>query len=50
VLGYDPDAGDWFWAKHTADGTIAKKGKVAGCINCHTAVITNDWVFTGPVK
>lgn len=50
VDGYDPDAGDWFWAKYTADGAIEKEGKVAGCINCHTAAITNDWVFTGPVK
>ena len=50
VAGYDPDAGDWFWAKYKADGSIAKEGKVAGCIGCHTAAINNDWVFTGPVK
>ncbi|MCF6239494.1 MAG: cytochrome P460 family protein [Candidatus Marinimicrobia bacterium] len=50
VKGYDPDAGDWFWAKYKADGAIAKAGKVAGCIGCHTAAISNDWVFTGPVK
>ena len=50
VKGYDPDAGDWFWAKYKADGSIAKAGKVAGCIGCHAAVINNDWVFTGPVK
>ncbi len=50
VKGYDPDAGDWFWAKYKADGSIAKEGKVAGCIGCHTAAIGNDWVFTGPVK
>lgn len=50
VDGYDPNAGDWFWAKYKADGSIAKEGKVNGCINCHAAVINNDWVFTGPVK
>ena len=50
VKGYDPDAGDWFWAKYKADGSIAKEGKVAGCSGCHTAAIGNDWVFTGPVK
>lgn len=50
VKGYNADAGDWFWAKYKADGSIAKEGKVTGCINCHAAVITNDWVFTGPVK
>ena len=56
VNGYDPDAGDWFWAKYKADGSIAKAGKVAGCIGCigcigcHAAVINNVWIFTGPVK
>jgi hypothetical protein len=50
VQGYDQDAGDWFWAKYAANGTIQKEGKVAGCIGCHAAVINNDWVFTGPVK
>jgi hypothetical protein len=50
VNGYDPDAGDWFWAKYTANGSIEKEGKVAGCIGCHTAAIGNDWIFTGPVK
>jgi len=50
VKGYDSEAGDWFWAKYAADGMIAKEGKVTGCINCHAAVINNDWIFTGPVK
>ena len=50
VKGYDPEAGDWFWAKYKADGSIEKEGKVAGCIGCHTAAIQNDWVFTSPVK
>lgn len=50
VKGYNPDAGDWFWAKYSADGNIDAAGKVNGCIGCHTAVIQNDWVFTGPLK
>ena len=50
VDGYNQDAGDWFWAKYNADGSIAKEGKVAGCIGCHTAAIKNDWIFTSPVK
>ena len=50
VKGYNTDAGDWFWAKYKADGTIEKAGQVKGCINCHSAQIMNDWVFTGPVK
>ena len=47
VKGYNAEAGDWFWSKYSAAGMIAKEGKVAGCIGCHTAAITNDWVFTG---
>lgn len=50
VKGYNPDAGDWFWAKYKASGEIEAQGKVTGCIGCHTAAIQNDWVFTGPVK
>jgi len=50
VKGYNPDAGDWFWAKYSADGDVAASGKVKGCIGCHTAAIQNDWVFIGPVK
>jgi hypothetical protein len=50
VAGYDSEAGDWFWAKYKADGSLEKAGKVAGCIGCHAAVINNDWIFTGPVK
>ena len=48
--GYDAAGGDWFWLKYAPDGTIQKEGKVGGCINCHTAVKANDWLFIGPVK
>jgi len=48
--GYDPNAGDWFWAKYKANGSIEKEGKVQGCIGCHATKIDNDWIFTGPVK
>lgn len=50
VKGFDPEAGDWFWAKYTAKGEVEAAGKVAMCSGCHTAVIPNDWIFTGPVK
>jgi hypothetical protein len=46
VTGYNPDGGDWFWAKYAADGTIDKEGKVAGCINCHKAVKDKNWIFS----
>jgi hypothetical protein len=35
VKGYNPEAGDWFWAKYGPDGTVAAAGKVDSCINCH---------------
>lgn len=50
VKGYNPEAGDWFWAKYGSSGQVDASGKVAMCIGCHTAVIDNDWVFVGPVK
>ncbi|GAB4180292.1 MAG: hypothetical protein Kow00100_22220 [Geothermobacteraceae bacterium] len=50
VKGFDPEAGDWFWAKYMANGQVEAAGKVAMCSGCHTAAIQNDWVFTGPVK
>lgn len=48
--GYNPGAGDYFWLKYAADGTIQKMGKVKGCIECHGTVKDNDWLFTGPIK
>ena len=59
--GYDPENGDWFWAKFMADGSFAKNpaglalvGRVArgmdtGCIACHTGAPGEDLVFTEPL-
>ena len=43
--GYNPEAGDWYWVKYNADGTVAKAppemksmplaGKPMGFIKCH---------------
>jgi len=44
--GYNPEAGDWFWAKYGPDGKAMASGKVEGCINCHRAKKANDWIFT----
>jgi len=46
VAGYDPANGDWFWAMYGPDGTVAVSGKAAGCINCHGAMRSNDYIFT----
>jgi len=50
VRGYNPQAGDWFWAKYAPDGKIEAEGKVEGCISCHGKKKDNDYIFTGPLK
>lgn len=47
--GFDADHHDWFWTKFGPDGSIQATGKPAGCVSCHGAVRTNDYVFTFPV-
>ena len=54
VARYNPDHNDWFWTKHTADGSLdttpdgmAMEGRLAGCQNCHGAQRQNDYVLTG---
>ncbi len=42
---FNPSAGDWFWSKTAADGTVEASGKVAGCIGCHTPS-KRDFVLT----
>ncbi len=55
--GYDPENGDWFWAKYLPNGDLDKnpkgmplagrvaKGKSQGCIACHTGAPGKDMVF-----
>ncbi len=55
--GYDPDNGNWFWAKYLPDGSLDKnpngmrlagrvaKGADAGCIACHSGA-GGDYLFT----
>lgn len=54
--GYNPNAGDWYWVKYNADGTIARTppekgsmkiaGKFKGCITCHgEGAEGNDFAF-----
>ena len=49
IAGYNPEAGDWFWAKYQPDGSLDAVGKPAGCIGCHGQVADNDWVFDAKV-
>jgi hypothetical protein len=46
IKGFDPEAGDWFWAKYDANGKVLKAGQVTGCISCHQARKEADWIFT----
>lgn len=44
--GYNPEAGDWFWAKYKPNGEALASGKVQSCIDCHRVKKDNDWIFT----
>ncbi|MEX2536658.1 MAG: cytochrome P460 family protein [Trueperaceae bacterium] len=49
VPGYNPEAGNWFWAKMAPDGAIDAAGKAQGCIACHSQAAERDYVFNvGP--
>jgi hypothetical protein len=45
--GFDPEHNDWYWLKRLADGTVEVSGQGAGCIACHSAQASNDYLFTG---
>jgi hypothetical protein len=45
--GYNPEGGDWFWAKYGPDGSVETSGKVDGCIQCHKAA-HKDMIFSQP--
>lgn len=46
VKGYNPEGGDWFWAKYDPNGKVLGAGKMKGCIQCHQARKYQDWLFT----
>jgi hypothetical protein len=50
IKGYNPTAGDWFFAKYAPDGKVLAAGRVEGCITCHAKKKDNDFLFTGPMK
>ena len=57
VEGYEPEAGDWFWAKYLPDGSLDQNdagvplagriglGASMGCIACHSAADGDDFVW-----
>ena len=45
VAGFDPENGDWFWARYDLDGTVRAAGSVSSCIECHAGMASNDYVI-----
>ena len=45
VEGFNPEAGDWYWAMYLPDGSVVKAGRIAGCIGCHAGAKDNDYVM-----
>ncbi|MBI5574938.1 MAG: cytochrome P460 family protein [Deltaproteobacteria bacterium] len=53
VKGFNPEGGDWFWAKYAPDGMVQAEGKTGMaemCIGCHGKVKGNDFLYTGQLK
>ena len=50
IKGYNPAAGDWFWAKYDIGGKVLISGRAEACIRCHTMKKDNDYIFSGGLK
>lgn len=44
--GYDPEHGNWYWAKYGPDGGVDTAGKVESCIACHEGAPGDDYLFS----
>ncbi|MDU9050191.1 MAG: cytochrome P460 family protein [Candidatus Electrothrix sp. Rat3] len=44
VKGYNPAAGDWFWAQYSPTGEVQEAGRPEKCIACHTENAANDYI------
>ena len=45
VQGFNPSAGDWFWAMYRPEGKVGTAGKPQGCVACHAVKANNDYVL-----
>jgi hypothetical protein len=45
VEGFNPSAGDWWWANFDGSGKTTASGVVKGCIACHEGMKDNDYVI-----
>ena len=45
--GFNPEAGDWFWAKYDAlNGYVLDSGKPESCMACHDSKKDNSYLFS----
>jgi hypothetical protein len=53
IEGYNPEAGDWWWAKFMPDGSVdmdgMAQGRVEMCIGCHAKGADNDYLLTASI-
>lgn len=45
IEGFNPEGGDWYWARYSLDGKAGPMGKVQGCIGCHAVKAGNDYIL-----
>jgi hypothetical protein len=51
IDGYNPEAGDWFWAKYDAkNGYPLESGKVDACLGCHSQKKDSDYLHATEAK
>jgi len=50
IEGFNPEGGDWFWARYTLEGKAGPAGKVQGCIGCHAVKAGNDYILVHDLK
>lgn len=44
--GFSPAHGDWFWARYGPQGQAGPSGQPRGCLGCHSAGESNDYVLS----
>lgn len=50
IKDFNPEAGDWYWARFSSEGKGGPDGKVNMCIGCHSASAENDYMLVHEIK